>query len=146
MECCQASRAALTGPSRSGVEGDLGHLACRSLAALEAHAAGGRQGDPDHLGAEHGRVAVPADGAPQWGSGDEDLGESVMATALASGPGPNLRNTLQRTKSSTIAGAQHQDQTRSTQPGVRRSQERNGGDRGLVDALQSMNNDSFDGP
>jgi len=57
-----------------------------------------------------------------------------------------LSNTLQRTKSSTIAGAQHQDQPRSTQPGVRLSRERNGGDRELVDALQSRNNDSLDGP
>jgi hypothetical protein len=31
--------------------------------------------DPDHLGAEHGRVAVPADGAPRRVPGDEDLGE-----------------------------------------------------------------------
>jgi hypothetical protein len=54
---------------------NLGHLACGSLAALEAHAAGGRQGDPDYLGAEHGGIAVPADGAPRWVSGDEDLGE-----------------------------------------------------------------------
>src|ERR687890_1618836 len=56
-------------------EGDLGYLAGWPLATLEAHTAGRRQGDPDHLGAEHGGVAVPADGAPRRVPGDEDLSE-----------------------------------------------------------------------
>src|SRR5215211_647017 len=49
---------------------------------------------------------------------------SPLGNGDSSGIGPPVRtlgNTLQSTKSITIAGAQHQDQTRSTQPGARLS-------------------------